>query len=198
MSVVQLAVIGGPQVGKTSLLWRYDKGDFNPNLMTSIGMDIINHTETLEGDTTVEVRLYDTGGQEHYHSLAGVYLRSVDAVLLCFDPKDPSYAPTLEGWVETADKYCPNALRFLVCTKSDNWGNAQNAASNILRAVPHESLVRKCKAKDFFITSSKTGAGVADSFKAIVQAAIKRSTAQETKLDIDPDKPTPDNKDDCC
>lgn len=202
MSAVELAVIGGPQVGKSSLLWRYDKGEFNPNLLTSIGMDIINQTETLD-DTTVNVRLYDTGGQEQYHSLAGVYLRSVDAVLLCFDPKDPDYASTLEGWLETADTFCPKALRFLVCTKCDQWGNTQDPVKDILRAVPRDSLVRKCKAHNFFITSAKTGFGVADAFKLMVQSVIEHSTSnststQETKLDIRTDDSNQDNKKDSC
>lgn len=108
----KLVLLGDMAVGKSSLVLRFVKGQFDEFQETTIGGEDYlvavwvgsnEHAVTCSSfftaaflaqsvcldDTTVKFEIWDTAGQERYHSLAPMYYRGAQAAIVVFDITKP-------------------------------------------------------------------------------------------------------------
>lgn len=112
----KLVLLGDMAVGKSSLVLRFVKGQFDEFQETTIGGEtrrcrsgglaphqIAAHCcsplrvsaaaflaqSVCLDDTTVKFEIWDTAGQERYHSLAPMYYRGAQAAIVVFDITKP-------------------------------------------------------------------------------------------------------------
>ena len=85
---VKLALIGAVAVGKTSIINRYVKKDFNIQEKSTLGQSVFYTQEQIMIDghpVVARITLVDTAGMEKYRSMTASFLRGVDGVLIVFD-----------------------------------------------------------------------------------------------------------------
>jgi hypothetical protein len=87
----KLVLLGESAVGKSSLVLRFVKGQFNEYQESTIGAAFLTQTVVLD-DVTVKFEIWDTAGQERYHSLAPMYVTLT--TLPPLEPKSRSRLPT--------------------------------------------------------------------------------------------------------
>ncbi|XP_044299924.1 uncharacterized protein LOC123030225 isoform X2 [Varanus komodoensis] len=76
--------VGDSYVGKTSFLHRFQDGSFIANMTSTVGMDYrIKHL--FVDNKYFALCLWDTVGQERYHSLTKQFFRKADGVVLMYD-----------------------------------------------------------------------------------------------------------------
>ena len=83
MPSIKLVLLGDTSVGKSSFSTRYVNKKFNDGLSTTLGAFYFKKTIELE-DKIYNLEIWDTAGQERYRSLAPIYFRNADIVLLFF------------------------------------------------------------------------------------------------------------------
>ena len=187
---VKIGVVGEAHVGKTSLIARYVENQYDDAQASSIGMAFSNKTITV-GTDQVTVSIADTAGQETYRSLAPVYLRQVDIIFLCFDPKVPNFEEGLSGWFKIVNDVS-TAVKYLVLTKRDQWQKNADYTS----VVDAQALCKKYQAEALFVTSAKNGDHVDDAFDKAVEQFLCKGKATVQRLDRGPEPRT--DKDNCC
>ena len=75
---LKMITIGDTFVGKTALLYRYIKNEYNSDLKSTIGLDVTSKLipMTIKGKTVnVKLLLWDTAGNEKYNSLSQAFYR---------------------------------------------------------------------------------------------------------------------------
>ena len=90
-------MLGDSDVGKTSLLDRYSQGKYDTVTKPTIGADF-KRKEVVVNNTIVTVQLWDTAGQEKYHSIGYTFYRGADCCALCFDVTRRNTFEHLETW----------------------------------------------------------------------------------------------------
>ena len=65
---ISIIVVGDAEVGKTSLLKRYDNKKFSNQHIKTVGVDFIKSQIQIEG-IDIEVKLWDTAGQERFKTI---------------------------------------------------------------------------------------------------------------------------------
>ena len=95
----QVILLGKSGVGKTSVEKMYTKEAFATHQHT-VGVALSKKDVTHKGKK-VEFILNDTGGQERFASLAPIYCRKADAVLLCYDLTDVQSFEEIDDWRQT-------------------------------------------------------------------------------------------------
>ncbi|XP_057584388.1 ras-related protein Rab-5A-like isoform X1 [Hippopotamus amphibius kiboko] len=80
----ELVLLGEPAVGKSRLVLRFVKGQFHEFQESTIGVAFLTQTVCLD-DSTVKFEIWDTAGQERSHSLAPMYYRGAQAVIVVYD-----------------------------------------------------------------------------------------------------------------
>merc|ERR1711939_524198 len=74
----KLVLLGESAVGKSSLVLRFVKDQFDDYRESTIGAAFLTQTITLDENTTVKFEIWDTAGQERYKSLAPMYYRKAN------------------------------------------------------------------------------------------------------------------------
>ena len=81
---VKLVLLGDTRVGKSSIVLRFIKGEFDDYKAPTIGATFLTKTVKTD-DVTVKFEIWDTAGQEKYRSMAPLYYRGTSAALVVFD-----------------------------------------------------------------------------------------------------------------
>lgn len=77
-------LIGDSGVGKSNLLSRFTRNEFNLESKSTIGVEFATRSIQVDGKT-VKAQIWDTAGQERYHSLAPMYYRGAQAAIVVYD-----------------------------------------------------------------------------------------------------------------
>ena len=133
----KVVLIGDSGVGKSNLLSRFTRNEFNLDSKSTIGVEFA--TRSIQVDNkTIKAQIWDTAGQERYRAITSAYYRGAVGALLVYDiSKHQTYENVTRWLKELRDHADTNIVIMLVGNKSD---------LRHLRAVPTEEVCyRRCK-----------------------------------------------------
>ena len=96
----KIILLGNSGVGKTSILERFAYNKFNEDVLSTLGLNFVDKNITLNNGEKINLKIWDTMGQEKFHSLSKSYFRNVDAVLFIFSIDDEKSFKNLKYWIE--------------------------------------------------------------------------------------------------
>ena len=83
---INLIILGDAAVGKTSLLRHIDKREFQTNHLKTIAVEFIKYEYyNAEDDRRVDVKIWDTAGQEKFRNITYQFYRQADGIVVAFD-----------------------------------------------------------------------------------------------------------------
>ncbi|KAA6412441.1 MAG: ras gtpase [Lasallia pustulata] len=125
----KVVLIGDSGVGKSNLLSRFTRNEFNLDSKSTIGVEFA--TRSIQVDAkTIKAQIWDTAGQERYRAITSAYYRGAVGALLVYDiSKHQTYENVTRWLKELRDHADANIVIMLVGNKSD---------LRHLRAVPTE------------------------------------------------------------
>ena len=125
----KLVVVGDGGVGKTCLLLRYAKDEFNAAYVPTVFETMI--VDVVVNGVDVELSLWDTAGQEDYDRLRPLSYTDTHVVLIAFsvNRKDTLRNVSLK-WITEVSHFCPDSPILLVGTKSDTREGNGNGNGN--------------------------------------------------------------------
>jgi Ras family protein A len=151
-----------------------------------------NRSTNIEiGDTSTELAVWDTAGQEDYDRLRPLFYPDAHVVLICFSIGNPdSLANIHETWLPEVSHFCAGVPIVLVGTKSDLRYDGETLAE-LHKTSEHpityeEALEAQIKigAKAYVECSAKLGEGVAEVFETAVRCALKWKPVKETEKSV--------------
>lgn len=110
--LMKLITLGDSGVGKTSFIQSLNHTQ-PLNCYTTIGVDMITkyvilHTQHIMNPSTLfKIHIWDTAGQEAFHSIITSYFRTVCGGFLVFDVMRPETLYNLHQWIKTSRMYLP-------------------------------------------------------------------------------------------
>lgn len=158
----KVVLIGDSGVGKSNLLSRFTKNEFNLESKTTIGVEFA--TKSIQwGDKIIKAQIWDTAGQERYRAITSAYYRGAVAALLVYDITKLHTFQNVEKWLQELKDYADdNIVVMLVGNKTD---------LNNLRAVKVEDAQAFSEKNElaFIETSALDSTNVVDAFEQIIQ-----------------------------
>ena len=94
---INIIALGNTEVGKTAYIIRNAENKFRPSLST-VGIDMRNKRIELENGQKVNIKFYDTSGQERYRSLAPNFIKKADGIILMYDITNRESFDTISRW----------------------------------------------------------------------------------------------------
>ncbi|NWU72582.1 RAB25 protein, partial [Pterocles burchelli] len=114
-----VVLIGESGVGKTNLLSRFTRNEFNHDSRTTIGVEFSTRTVPIE-DAVVKAQIWDTAGLERYRAITAAYYRGAVGALVVFDITKHQTYDVVERWLkELYDHAEPSIVVMLVGNKTD-------------------------------------------------------------------------------
>jgi small GTP-binding protein len=109
----KVVLLGDTGVGKSSLAQRYVTNTFKPYSESTIGASFMSKMILVDG-APCKCQIWDTAGQEKYHSLAPMYYRGAAAAILVFDITKPASLDKLKAWVRELQTQGPERLALAI------------------------------------------------------------------------------------
>uniref|UniRef100_A0A8C6T8A6 Ras-related protein Rab-36 n=1 Tax=Neogobius melanostomus TaxID=47308 RepID=A0A8C6T8A6_9GOBI len=119
-NIAKVIVVGDVAVGKTCLISRFCKDEFEKNYKATIGVDFEMERFEVLG-VPFSLQLWDTAGQERFKCIASTYYRGAQAIMVVFDLSSSTSLAHARQWLEDSMKENDpsSVLLFLVGTKKD-------------------------------------------------------------------------------
>ncbi|PPD66909.1 hypothetical protein GOBAR_DD36217 [Gossypium barbadense] len=115
----KLVLIGDSGVGKSNLLSRFTKNEFNLESKSTIGVEFATRSIRVD-DKVVKAQIWDTAGQERYRAITSAYYRGAVGALLVYDVTRHITFENVERWLkELRDHTDSNIVIMLVGNKAD-------------------------------------------------------------------------------
>jgi Ras-related protein Rab-11A len=156
-----VVLIGDSGVGKSNLLSRFTRNEFNLESKSTIGVEFATKSIQTEGKT-IKAQIWDTAGQERYRAITSAYYRGAVGALLVYDISKPQTFENVERWLkELRDHADANIVVMLVGNKMD---------LRHLRSVSTEEAIAFAEANNlaFIETSALDSTGVDSAFHRIL------------------------------
>ena len=80
---IKVILLGDSGVGKTCIINRYINDEFNPNSKTTLGSNASSKV-IKRGQVSYILNLWDTTGQEKYHSITNLFIKGSNIVVLVY------------------------------------------------------------------------------------------------------------------
>jgi len=107
----KIVIIGDSAVGKSNLLTRYARNEFNPNSKATIGVEFQTQSMLIDGKE-VKSQIWDTAGQERFRAVTSAYYRGAVGALVVYDITRSSTFENVGRWLDELNSMCFD-LRFL-------------------------------------------------------------------------------------
>uniref|UniRef100_A0A7S2V252 Uncharacterized protein n=1 Tax=Fibrocapsa japonica TaxID=94617 RepID=A0A7S2V252_9STRA len=157
----KVVLIGDSGVGKSNLLSRFTRNEFNLESKSTIGVEFATKSIQTEGKI-IKAQIWDTAGQERYRAITSAYYRGAVGALLVYDISKHVTFENVERWLkELRDHAEANIVVMLVGNKSD---------LRHLRAVSTEEAMAFAEKNNlaFIETSALDASGVDTAFQRIL------------------------------
>lgn len=72
---IKICLIGDSGVGKSNILSRFTRNEFNLESKTTIGVEFATRNMISEDEKKIRVQIWDTAGQERFRGLSNSFYR---------------------------------------------------------------------------------------------------------------------------
>lgn len=97
---VKIILLGEAGVGKTSIINRYINNEYSQQTLSTLGSSFILK-EIIKDNIKYYVNVWDTSGQEQYHSVTNLFLNGSNIVILVYAINSKTSFEGLDYWYTT-------------------------------------------------------------------------------------------------
>ncbi|XP_013013165.2 ras-related protein Rab-17 isoform X2 [Cavia porcellus] len=165
--VSKLVLLGSGSVGKSSLVLRYVKGDFK-SVLPTVGCAFFTKVVAV-GNVALKLEIWDTAGQEKYHSVCHLYFRGAQVAMLVYDVTRKESFLRAQQWLEDLEKELQpgEIVVALVGNKTDLEEKRQEGKE-----------FAESRGLLFMETSARLNHQVSEIFSAVAQELLQRDMAR--------------------
>ena len=174
----KIIIIGDSNVGKSNILSRYTKDQFQGNSKATVGVELGTKFVKVEG-VGAKLQIWDTAGQERYRSLTSSYYKGCHGCFIVYDITNEASFESISTWYEQAVKEAGKDVSLILV------GNKCDLENE--RKVSKEQGEEKAKTMNasFFETSALSKVNIDDIFNEIVNNIYQRTKGQKNDDDDD-------------
>jgi small GTP-binding protein len=110
----KVVLIGNSGTGKTTLIHRWISGVFLQSMNPTIGSGHRRTRATLENGDSIALIIWDTAGQEQFHSLLPLYTRSSSLAIVVASVDDLSSYESIPKWLQIVEESCVDKPPFVL------------------------------------------------------------------------------------
>jgi Ras-related protein Rab-11A len=111
----KIVIIGDSAVGKSNLLSRYARNEFNLHSKATIGVEFQTQSMEIDGKE-VKAQIWDTAGQERFRAVTSAYYRGAVGALIVYDISRRTTFDSVGRWL---DELKSKFIFFFFCEFDD-------------------------------------------------------------------------------
>ena len=161
----KLILIGDSCVGKSNILLKYLKNQFNENSKTTIVVEF-GTKNIIINNKRIKIQIWDTAGQERYRSITSAYYKGAKGALIVYDITRKNTFDNIDKWITdlklNGDK---NICIIILGNKSDLIDKREiNKNDGIKKAEMYKTA--------FLETSALNGDNISKAFDELIEQIV--------------------------
>ncbi|KAK2949731.1 putative GTP-binding protein ypt3 [Blattamonas nauphoetae] len=162
----KIVLIGDSAVGKSNLLLRYTRNEFNVESQATIGVEFATRTIQYDGKT-IKAQIWDTAGQDRYRAITSAYYRGAVGALLVYDISNRDSFENCDRWLRELKEHADPSVQILMAGNKCDLRHLRNVSTEEARTfAQHHNL-------SFIETSALHSTNVEAAFQTIIQEIYK-------------------------
>ena len=165
-SLYKILILGDSTVGKTCFLTRYADNTFQENQMATLGVDYKLKNVKMGDGNIVKLQIWDTAGQDRFHSLTRNYFKGAHGIILLYDITTQSSFDNVSKWIKQIKEDASEKVVIILV------GNKIDLEHK--RAIPTEEgeKIAEDFGLIFFECSAKTGKNINEAFNELIKKTV--------------------------
>ncbi|KAJ4892218.1 Ras-related protein RABA5c [Raphanus sativus] len=179
----KIVIIGDSAVGKSNLLTRYARNEFNPNSKATIGVEFQTQSMLIDGKE-VKAQIWDTAGQERFRAVTSAYYRGAVGALVVYDITRTSTFENVGRWLDELNTHSDTTVaKMLIGNKCD---------LESIRAVSIEEGKSLAESQGLFFmeTSALDSTNVSTAFEMVIRDIYSNMSRKQLNSDSYKEEPT--------
>lgn len=165
--IAKVVLVGAANVGKTSIITRAFKHTFSEDVKPTIGTGFAKGT--FKGSSrSVTLEVWDTAGQELYHSLTPLFFNGASVTILVYDITSRSSFEQLDQYLSMVKDKVPTGCIIALTGNKIDLAEKDDSAHRAVTFVEGNEYATAHGLSFFCETSALTGYGVDLLFSGIV------------------------------
>lgn len=178
--IFKIVIVGDSGVGKTNILLRYLKNEFDTQTKATVGVEFGTKKTRIE-NSSIKAQIWDTAGQERYRSITSAYYKGAHGALVVYDITRKSSFDSVEKWLSDLKNNGEEKMVIMVI------GNKCDMETS--RAVPIEEGEGKAQRNGvaFLETSALNATNVEKAFDGLINklyVAFKQDFENDEEEDL--------------
>ncbi|CAF1803229.1 hypothetical protein Bca4012_028673 [Brassica carinata] len=172
----KIVIIGDSAVGKSNLLTRYARNEFNPNSKATIGVEFQTQSMLID-NKEVKAQIWDTAGQERFRAVTSAYYRGAVGALVVYDITRTSTFENVGRWLDELNTHSDTTVaKMLIGNKCD---------LESIRAVSVEEGKSLAESQGLFFmeTSALDSTNVSTAFEMVIRDIYSNISRKQLNSD---------------
>ena len=156
-----IILVGDCSVGKTSIINRFIENRFNRNLKSTVNIEFRIKSIKLDSNTIVDLKIWDTCGEERFHSITKNFYHEADGIFIVFDLGDFKSFNNIKIFLKDINDICNinNKAIMIIGNKND-----LPLEEIKVKEKDIEKILGKNKEFKYLDVSARSGSNIRDMF----------------------------------
>lgn len=164
----KIVFIGDSGVGKSSIIGKYNTGIMPLDINPTVGAAYVSKIVPFE-DIELELRIWDTAGQETYHSLTPIYFRGSSIGFVVFDITQRTSFDNVANWIKQLREFAGEEVVTVIVANKIDLEHKRVVSSQEMNALAKDMRVLCAE------TSAKDGAGIQKMLERAIEELIENN-----------------------
>ena len=165
--MAKVILIGDSSVGKTNIMSKYLKNQFNENSKATVGVEFGSKLFKLNGHN-IKAQIWDTAGQEKYKAITGAYYKGSKGAFVVYDITRKETFESVDKWInDLKSSGDPKLIIIIIGNKCD-----LEEKREILKEQGEEKA--KSFGCAFLETSALSGDNIEKGFEMMISEIFKK------------------------
>ncbi len=164
----KIVLIGDSGVGKSNLLSRFTRNEFNVDTRSTIGVEFATRTINVTDFAIAKAQIWDTAGQERYRAITNAYYRGAVGALIVYNITKMATFVNITKWLLELKTNCNENLVIMMVGNMSDQSHIREVDMN------HAKNFSKKNGLFFIETSALTGENVDLVFQTLVLEIYKK------------------------
>ncbi|KAE9615614.1 hypothetical protein Lal_00017095 [Lupinus albus] len=162
----KVVIIGDSAVGKSNLLSRYARNEFNPHSKATIGVEFQTQSMEIDGKE-VRAQIWDTAGQERFRAVTSAYYRGALGALIVYDITRPITFQSVSRWLHELQSHCDTSVAMMLVGNKCDLENIRSVS------VEEGKSMAETEGLFFMETSALDATNVNKAFEIVIKEIYK-------------------------
>ena len=172
----KIILLGDQSVGKTSIIVRFCDDDYNGDGIATVGIDAKTKYLKRNGKK-IELKIWDTAGQEKFRSIAKNYYKGVDGILLVFDKSKKKTYNNIRKWYNEIKQSVDIEQVAIIIV-----GNKSDIKESEVDMETANELFTNQNNLQYFETSAKLNTNISETFGTLIDEMMKKDNESKRRI----------------